>query len=187
VYRYQDMLEKHQLNKFFMDFYFKKGSIGAIRWRKEHRRKNRKSAGGILRPLPDEDEPEWIMGGNSDENVMRVRQGIVDRAEKMGSETTKEKKEESARDEEEDDLEDFAEAEIAVGNVEVPQERNENLNLLEREPGKSLYCVVKRSSMYHRQSGRPERGWELPSCEVIFTDANKELEGLHLVCLADPI
>jgi hypothetical protein len=188
VYRYQDMIEKHQTNKFHINFYFKKGSIGEVRWKREHKRGARRSPGGIIRPRAEEDEPEWFVGGSSDANVMEVRHDNAMRVQEVGNKSPDEEKIESklelAREEEEDDdLEGYSEEEVAIGGVDIPEEIRLDYHRLEREPSQTLYCIVKRSATYHTKSGRIIRGWELPSCEAIGRDENHELEGLHMVRL----
>jgi 39S mitochondrial ribosomal protein L46 len=82
-------------------------------------------------------------------------------------------------DDEKRDLELYAQEEQIEGAIrDLPPEINADLHRLEREPQRTLYCIVKRSRGYHEWSGKRERGWQL-----IGMGAQSEtgIEGLHVV------
>lgn len=180
VQAYQEMIERHQYSKFPINFFFKKGSIGEKRWKQTHSREVKKSGSGIRREKED-DSPEWIVGGTSDEQVMKSR--------KNAPEPTTEKKAkvevEEMSDEEKRDLEQYAAEEEAfdTANNELPEEVNMDFHRLEREPQQTLYCLVKPSRAHHQTMGKPERTWTLIAGNAPgWNPDNKvEMEGLHMV------
>ena len=306
VQRYQAMIEQHYYTDFPINFHFKRGSIGEKRWKLEHPMKAKKSASGIIRPLKGSGEPEWILGGNSDQRVIKSRrvaeakrrereraeeavrrdaeatklaaeaarkeeetnkprqeaekdaiiaqeqkqgetekelqagklrvakeeakegeaeeQGEAAQQQKEAEEMTKEveaakqespneetneveklekvennpteprrpaieKKEKGAKkakrnsdeltDDDKRDLEQYAQEEMIEGAIrDLPPEVNADLHRLEREPQRTLYCLVKRSRGYHEWSGKKERRWQL-----IGMGAQSETgpDGLHVV------
>lgn len=178
VQQYQEMIEKHQYTRFPINFFFKQGSIAEKRWRQQNPREPKKSGSGILR---DEDgSTEWIVGGRSDEQVMKARENAPEPAERKVAEV----KEEELTDEEKRDLEQYAaeEEEFDDAITKVPDMVNVNLQRLEREPQKTLYCLVKKSKESHRRSGRTQRGWSLIEIEASGVNPHThETEGLHVV------
>jgi len=304
VQRYQAMIEQHYYTDFPVNFHFKKGSIGEKRWRLEHPVKAKKSASGIIRPLRGSGEPEWILGGNSDQRVIKARRVAevkrrererveekvkreaeaakqaaeaareAEEAKKPGEEpekqavaqqqkegemekeveagelgtikdeakegeaekhgtvaqqtkeveevekeveeakqefpeeanevkkpekvekvpkepgrAAKEMKDKGAKkgkrnsdeltDDDRRDLEQYAKEEKIEGAIrDLPPEINADFHRLEREPQRTLYCIVKRSRGYHEWSGKKERRWQL-----IGMGAQSETgtDGLHLV------
>lgn len=269
IQRYQAMIERHYYTDFPINFHFKKGSIGEKRWKLEHPIKPKVSASGIIRPLRGSGEPEWILGGNSDQRVMKARRVAevrrrqqemreekerakreeeeaaaaekameerkakkqaeavkaeeevqeveqeleaeavekgqeekvaeakepdspdnLDKDQKKLAKAAKDKREkgmkvkskknsEGLTDDEKRDLEQYAQEEkIEDATRDILPEFNADLHRLEREPQRTLYCIVKRSQGYHEWSGKKERRWQL-----IGMGAQSETgtEGLHVV------
>jgi 39S mitochondrial ribosomal protein L46 len=277
VQRYQAMIEGHYYTDFPINYHFKRGSIGEKRWRLDRPMQPKRSNSGIMRPFPGSGEPEWILGGSSDQRIIKTRRIIEKKkrererreaieAVRAAEETKKEAaatavrkqeepKAEAARkeaeakknaeapttedaenpaneqetspekpsqaepaeeeppkpaptgrksiaalarekaalskqkrgkrgvieltDDEKRDLELYAQEEEIEGAIrDLPPEINADLHRLEREPQRTLYCIVKRSRGYHEWSGKRERGWQL-----IGMGAQSEtgLEGLHVV------
>lgn len=276
VQRYQAMIEGHYYTDFPINFHFKRGSIGEKRWRLERPMEPKRTGSGIMRPFPESGEPEWILGGSSDQRIIKTRR-IMERKKRererreaieearAAEEAKKEaaaaavrkqeeaaaRKEEEAKkkaeavtadaedaetpateqettpeesgqeepaedepanpaptgrksiaavarekaalaqqkrgkrgaieltDDEKRDLELYAQEEQIEGAIrDLPPEINADLHRLEREPQRTLYCIVKRSRAYHEWSGKRERGWQL-----IGMGAQSEtgMEGLHVV------
>jgi hypothetical protein len=180
VQQYQEMIEQHQSSRFPVNFFFKQGSIAEKRWRQQNPREAKKSGSGIFRDEREGSE-EWIIGGKSDEQVMKARRNAPPEANIRDN--TKETEEELT-DEENRDLEQYAteESEFEDSITELPEEINFDLHRLEREPQQTLYCLVKKSKEYHKRSGRLERGWSLIESEAPGVDPlTNEAEGLHEV------
>jgi len=177
------MLEQHQQSRFPINFFFKKGTIAEKRWRQQHPVEPKKTSSGILRPLPEEQGPEWILGGKSDQQVIKAR--VMARkksSEKVNDEKVKKTvAEEGLTDEERRDLEQYAAEEVFEAVTEVPEVYERDFERLERQPKKTLYCLVKRSATYHESSGRAERGWGLIGAGAPGIDPDGRPEGLHLV------
>jgi len=175
VQRYQEILERHQYSRFPVSFFFKKGSIGEKRWKQLHPTEPKVSGSGIIRD--DQEEQEWILGGTSDEQIMKSRENMPPEEKKESS-----IEEEELSDDEKRDIEQFtAEEELEDSISDVPQEINADLHRLEREPRQTLYCLVKRSQEYHKKSGKPVRNWTLIGTEAPGIDPDNNVEGLHLV------
>jgi len=177
VQRYQEIIEKHQYTRFPINFFFKQGSIAEKRWKQQHKREAKVSGSGIIRDV--EDEQEWILGGTSDEQVVRSRENIpVQEVKENDLE-----EEEDLSDEEKRDLEQFAaeEEEFEESETELPDEINHDLHRLERAPRETLYCLVKKSREYHKKSGKSVRGWSLIEAEAPGIDNENKVEGLHMV------
>jgi hypothetical protein len=182
VQNYLSVIERHQYSRFPVNFFFKQGSIAEKRWRQEHPKEPKKSRSGILREFEDmevdedEGQPEWIIGGTSDEQVLRTRL----RAPPPTRAANEEEEQEELSEDERRDLEMFAEEEeFDEAEREVDEEVNMDLHRIEREPEQTLYCLVKKSKAYHEKIGRPERGWSLIEGEAIHQVDS--VEGLHLV------
>jgi large subunit ribosomal protein L46 len=179
VQNYQEMIERHQYSRFPINLFFKKGSIGEKRWKQQHPREPKKTGSGILRPLPEEDSPEWILGGESDQQVIKARRHAPE--PKMANKTAQEQEDELS-DEEKRDLEQFAEEEeLENAQTQLPEDINMDYHRLEREPQRTLYCLVKRSRVYHEQFGKAVRGWELMAAGAPGTDPDNNPEALHMV------
>jgi hypothetical protein len=179
VQQYQEMIERHQYSRFPINFFFKKGSIGEKRWKQQHPREPKKTGSGILRPLPEEDAPEWILGGESDQQVIKARRHApeLEKVRKLD-----EDQEDELSDDERRDLEQFAQEEdIEESESDLPDEINMDYHRLEREPQSTLYCLVKRSRAYHEQSGKEVRGWVLIGAGAPGRDPDNNPEGLHMV------
>ena len=305
VQRYQAMIEQHYYTDFPINFHFKKGSIGEKRWKLEHPVKAKKSASGIIRPLRGSGDPEWMLGGTSDQRVIKARRvaeakrrereraaeavsrdaeatklaaeaarneeeakeprqevekhavaqeqqegdmekevdagklGLVkeeakereagkqgdvavqqkeavegakeaeaakqelpeeeaievknpEKVENVSKEPSRPAKQTRAKspkkakknsdeltDDDKRDLEQYAQEEMIEGAIrDLPPEVNADLHRLEREPQRTLYCLVKRSRGYHEWSGKKERRWQL-----IGMGAQSETgtDGLHVV------
>jgi len=179
VQQYQEMIEKHQYTRFPINFFFKQGSIGEKRWKQLHRKEAKVSGSGIIREVEDEEAPEYILGGTSDEQVMKSRMN----APPPQFNEKAEEEEEELSDEEKRDLEQFAaeEEEFEDSETDLPDEVNLDLHRLERVPRETLYCLVKRSREYHKKSGKSVRGWGLIETEAPGVDSNNKVEGLHVV------
>jgi hypothetical protein len=174
VVQYQEIIERHQYSWFPVNFFFKKGSIAEKRWRQQNPREPKKSGSGIFRN-PEEDSPEWILGGKSDEQVIKSRASNP----QSDSKKTVAAEEDELTDEERRDLEQFAaEEELEDEVTELPREINLDLHRLEREPRQTLYCLVKRSRQYHERSGKAARRWGLIEAEAVVED---KVDGLHEV------
>jgi 39S mitochondrial ribosomal protein L46 len=181
VQQYQEMIERHQYTRFPIEFFFKQGSIDEKMWRQQHQRDAKKSGSGILRPTDDQ-SPEWIIGGKSDEQVLKSRIHAPKPTTPPETAELQEEKDDLT-DGETRDLEQFAgkEQEIAHLQTEIPQEVNIDLHRLEREPRRTLYCLVKKSRMYHERTGKSVRGWGLIEGEVESADRGNKVEPLHEV------
>jgi hypothetical protein len=180
VQRYQEMIERHQYSRFPINFFFKQGSIAEKRWKQQHPREPKKTGSGILRPLADdEDSTEWILGGESDQQVMKARRNAPDIEPAQKSTTDQE---DELTEEERRDLEQYAEGEeLENALTELPEEINMDLHRLEREPQQTLYCLVKRSKAYHEQTGKAVRGWGLIGAKATGKDSDNNPEALHQV------
>jgi hypothetical protein len=176
VQQYQEMLERHQYTRFPIHFFFKQGSIGEKRWKQQHPREAKVSGSGIIRD--EEDEAEWILGGTSDEQVIKSRTNLPEQQ-------TKEEVagQEELTDDEKRDLEQFAaeEEEFEDSEIELPEEVNLDLHRLERAPRETLYCLVRKSREYQQKSGKPVRTWSLIEAEAPGFDSQNKIEGLHMV------
>jgi hypothetical protein len=173
------MIERHQYTRFPINFFFKQGSIAEKRWRQQHPREPKKSGSGILRETDDEEDmPEWIVGGKSDEQVMKAR---ANQREEDASDKTR-KEQDDLSDDEKKDLEQYAaeEDQFDEQKTELPEEINLDLHRLERHPNQTLYCLVKNSQEWHKKSGKPVRGWTLIQAEAPGIQGDK-VEGLHMV------
>ena len=179
IRQYLEMIERHQYSDFPIHFYFKKGSVGEKRWKQQNSREPRKSGSGILRPFPDdEDKTEWILGGVSDQQVMRVRR----HAPKIAPSDRPEKNEDPMTEEEKRDLDQFAQSEeLENATTEIPAQVNSDFHRLEREPKRTLYCLVKRSKEYNEQTGRAQRDFGLIGAPTIGKITATEHEPLHHV------
>jgi large subunit ribosomal protein L46 len=180
VQQYQEMIEQHQYTRFPVNFFFKQGSIAEKRWRQQNPREPKKSGSGIFRNEGDGIQ-EWIIGGKSDEQILKARKNAPPETKVRND--TKENEEELT-DEEKRDLEQYAaeESEFEDSITELPEEINFDLHRLEREPQRTLYCLVKKSLESHKRSGRSERGWTLIESEAPGVDPlTHEAEGLHEV------
>lgn len=184
IQKYLETIERHQYARFPLSFFFKRGSIGEKRWKRQHPREPRRSGSGIIR-MPHgerEDSPPWIIGGISDKQVINARRSSPHTVAR----TKPDEDEEELTDQERRDLEQYASDadEFASAQREVSDEVNADLRLLERRPDQTLYCLVKRSEEYHQKSGKPEQAWGLISAHAPGVNPTKhEQEGLHVVCL----
>jgi hypothetical protein len=176
------MIERHQYSRFPVNFFFKKGSIGEKRWKQTHPREAKKTGSGIRRE-PGEDTPEFIIGGKSDEQVMKARRNAT--VKKTEDEETTEEEVEEMSDEERRDLELYAAEEEAFDNTRnaVPAEINMDLHRIEREPQQTLYCLVKPSREHFEKMGKEVRSWSLIEGDAPGRnpDNKVEIEGLHMV------
>jgi hypothetical protein len=186
VERYQEYIERHQYTRFPLNFFFKKGSIGEKQWKRLHPFEPRKSGSGLIRQRPlDEDEPaepEWIVGGKLDSQVMNSRRN--GQAPTPGARRKRAGDEEELSDEERRDLEHYAEQDSEIGEqrIGMPDYINGDKKLLERHPEETLYCLVKRSKQFHEKSGRKGlRPWSLIGDEALGLDDHGNPEGLHIV------
>jgi hypothetical protein len=180
VQAYQEMIERHQYSRFPINFFFKQGSVGEKRWRLTHAREVRRSGSGIRREH-EEDAPEWIVGGKSDEQVMKARKNAP---ETTSADNSAEQVEEMS-DEDRRDLEQLAAEEEAFDGAsnELPEEINADLQRLEREPKQTLYCLVKPSRSQQQKLGTSVRSWSLIKGDAPGwnPDNKDEIEGLDMV------
>jgi len=168
--RYQKMLDQHHYTQFPINFFFKKGSIGEKRWLMEHPVEPKKSGSGILRPL-DPSEPQWILGGNSDHNVFRVRsKASVGQRNEPTQPSSKKKRKDDFLDKmderERRTLEQYAALEEKgldkIMTTEPPPSKRKGKNKdeiyrrLDRKPRETLYCLVKNSVAHQKRLGRPD-------------------------------
>jgi 39S mitochondrial ribosomal protein L46 len=180
VQQYQAMIERHQYTRFPINFFFKQGSIAEKRWRQKHPREAKKSGSGILRESEDnKNMPEWIVGGKSDEQVMKARSNAPEPV--LTTKQTKAREELS--DEEKKDLEQYAaeEEEFDEARSELPEHINLDLHRIERQPRQTVYCLVRNSQEWHKKTGKPDRGWSLIEGLAPGVDPENKVEGLHMV------
>jgi 39S mitochondrial ribosomal protein L46 len=182
---YLEMLEKHQYADFPLNFHFKQGSIAEKGWRQLHRRQPRRNSSGLLRDPTSTGSPQWILGGTSDEQVMKARKNAPPTVR-----NTENDDDDGLTDEERRDLEQFAaqEDEYEEMKTEVDSEIDLDFHRLERKPRETVYCLVKQSKELQLRSGKPAHPWGLPEAEATTGDHSQQ-EGLHMVqsLLAHPL